>query len=181
MAACDNRDCLEASTISGKGDVRPIGHSYDYEEFFTPEHFNPSPELISVPAACSDHVKTELRSAFSTAWGDPTASSAHVRSAVERLLDQLRVPKTSPTKSGARKRLTLHARIELLSSRNAEASELLLAVKWIGNAGVHTAALTQIDLADAFDILEQALDLLFNPHPQRVKQLAKKINKRKGP
>jgi hypothetical protein len=95
-------------------------------------------------------------------------------------LDQLRIPKSALVK-GKKQRLTLHKRIELLSKRDPDASELLLAVKWIGNAGVHSGALTQLEVMDALDILESALESLFNSHNRRVKKLAKRINKRKGP
>jgi hypothetical protein len=180
LAVCDNTDCLEVATIKGKGGLQPIGQSYDYQEFYAPEHFDPSPLLIRIPEQCNSDVKSELKMAFAHAWGDPTSSSAHIRTAVERLLDQLRIQKSVAAK-GKRQRLTLHKRIDLLSARNPDASELLLAVKWIGNAGVHSAALTQQEVIDALDILESALDSLFNPHSNRVKVLAKRINKRKGP
>ena len=180
LAVCDNTNCMEAAAIKGKGELQCIGHSFDYQEFYTPEYFDPSPLLINIPEGCHPAVQAELKLAFATAWGDPTASSAHIRTAVERLLDQLRIPKSTSIK-GKRKRLTLHNRIELLSKRNSEASEFLLAVKWIGNAGVHSGALTQQEVIDALDILESALDYLFNSHGKRVKKLAKRINKKRGP
>lgn len=181
VAVCDNTSCMEVATLAGRGGLQPIGHSYDYEEFYRPDYFNPSPPLIAVPSSCSDGVKDELKLAFANAWGDPTAASAHVRTGVERLLDQLRVPKTAKPTKGQRRRLTLHQRIDLLAKKHPEAAELLLAVKWIGNAGVHTGALTQHEVADAMDILETALDSLFNTHTRRVKRLAKTINKRRSP
>ena len=180
IAVCDNTNCMEAATIKGKGGLQPIGHSFDYEEFYTPEHFEPSPLLIHIPNECDSRVCDELRMAFATAWGDATASSGHIRTAVERLLDQLRISKTAQVK-GKRQRFSLHKRIELLAARDSEASELLLAVKWIGNAGVHSGALTQKEVMDALDIMESALHSLFNAHAKRVKKMAKSINKRKGP
>ncbi len=180
LAVCDNTDCLEVATIKGRGGLQPIGQSYDYQEFYTPEYFDPSPALIIVPEQCKSEVRSELKMAFAHAWGDPTSSSAHIRTATERLLDQLRIQK-SVTAKGKRQRLTLQRRIELLSVKNPEASELLLAVKWIGNAGVHSGALTQQEVIDALDLLEGALSSLFDPHANRVKVLAKRINKRRGP
>lgn len=180
LAICGNADCLEVATLSGSGGVRVISRSYDYEEFYTPEHFTPSPLLINIPAACSSEVKAELKMAFATAWGDAAAASSHIRTAVERLLDQLRVPKLSRAGKG-RRRLTLHNRIALLAGRDPDVSELLLAVKWIGNAGVHSGALSKQEVMDALDILESALDSLFNKHSRRVRQLAKKINMRRRP
>ncbi len=181
VAVCDNVNCKEAASIAGAGSVQVVNRSYDYDNFYTPEYFNPSPSLIAVPDRCSDELKAELKLAFATAWGDPLSASAHIRASVERLLDQLRIIKTSKKPNGKRQRLSLHKRIEALGKKSSEATELLLAVKWIGNAGVHTGALTQNEVADALDILERALDLLFNSHSKRVRRLAKKINKRKAP
>ena len=181
VAICDNLNCKEVASIAGAGNVQIVSRNYDYDNFYTPEYFNPSPSLIAVPDQCSDDLQAELKLAFATAWGDPLAASAHIRASVERLLDQLRINKTSKKPTGTRQRLSLHKRIEALGKKNPEASELLLAVKWIGNAGVHTGALTQDEVADAFDILETALDILFNSHSKRVRRLAKKINKRKAP
>ncbi|GHA76608.1 DUF4145 domain-containing protein [Cognatilysobacter bugurensis] len=180
MAQCDNLSCMEVATLKGTGGLQPIGRSFDYEEFYTPEHFDPSPLLIGVPKKCSEDVCSELHLAFASAWGDAAAASAHIRTAVERLLDQLRVPKSAVAK-GKRQRHTLHRRIELLAKQHPEAGDLLLAVKWIGNAGVHSGALTKAEVMDALDILESALTLLFNDHHKKVRKLAKRINSRRGP
>lgn len=180
LAVCDNKDCLEVAAITGTGGAQYVGGGYDSEQYYSPLHFDPSPLLIQIPERCGNEVKSELRLAFAHAWGDAASSSAHIRTAVERLLDQLSILKTRIVK-GKRKWLTLHERIEILSRSNSTAGELLLAVKWIGNAGVHSSALSQDEVVDALDILESALQSIFDSDGRRVRGLAKKINKRKRP
>lgn len=180
MAICCNKGCKEAAAIFGESNFYHVDDSEKYYEFFSPKHFSPSPPLIKIPDNCSESVTTHIKLSFSNAWGNPTASSAHIRNAVERLLDQLRIKKTNLSKNGKRQKLTLHARIEKLSAYDPDASELLLAVKWLGNAGIHTGAISVDEVFDALEILEKALHMLLSEESKRIKSLAKKINRRKG-
>jgi Domain of unknown function (DUF4145) len=82
-----------------------------------------------------------------------------------------------------RSKLTLHDRIVAFRATNLDAADLLLAVKWLGNAGSHAdmAGISRHDVLDGMEITEHVLHLLFDKSGQAVTKLAKSINKRKGP
>lgn len=153
----------------------------DYIEFFYPHYVNPSPPLITLFKDYPESVVAELKKAFISSWNDFPSAGNHIRSAVERLLDYLKEPKTKLGKSGKRERLPLHTRIDSLATRDKELSDALLAVKWLGNAGSHSDDLLREDIFDALDIIDLNLDDLFIRHRARVKKLVTAINKNKGP
>lgn len=68
-------------------------------------------------------------------------------------------------------------------SKYKEAGHYFTAIKWIGNVGSHAAddKLKREDLLEAFEMLEKALDILYNPSSSILKKRAMKIIKRKGP
>jgi hypothetical protein len=185
LLICNNERCKETVSVAGLGQVEMIQTSfdgdYDYVEFFYPQHVSPSPPLITLSKEYPETVVAELKKAFVSSWNDFPSTGNHIRSAVERLLDFLKEPKTKLGKLGKRERLSLHTRIGSLASRDKELSDALLAVKWLGNAGSHSDELSREDIFDALDIIDLNLDDLFVRHRARVKKLVTKINRKKGP
>lgn len=182
---CNNGNCQEPVSVAGRGRVKGVQTSedgdYEYVDFFYPEYVSPSPPIIPVPEASPESVADELHKAFIASWGDYPAAANHVRSAVERLLDFLKEPKTRLNAKGKREQLKLHDRIIGLASRDKDLSDSLLAVKWLGNIGSHSDEISRDDVFDAFDILELIFDDLFVKHRERVKKLITAINIKKGP
>ena len=185
LATCDNPLCGEVATIVGKGewaeDYDSYAHELNYYSRFQVTHFDPSPPLIVIPLACPDAAKKEIRKAFVLAWGDPPSAANHLRTAVERVLDGLKVLKTQKASNGSRHRLQLHYRIERIKTRHPEAHAALMAIKWLGNAGSHASDLTQEQLLVAFDIFERALRHLFAAEDKEIRKAISKINANKGP
>jgi hypothetical protein len=185
LLVCNNERCQEPASVVGHGRVEMVQTSYngdvDYVEFFYPQYIAPSPPLIAVSKEYPEPVVSELQKAFIASWNDFPSAGNHIRSAVERLLDFLKEPKTKLGKLGKRERLTLHARIVSVAIRDKELSESLLAVKWLGNVGSHSDELSRDDIFDALDIIDLILDDLFVRHRARVKKLITAINKNKGP
>ena len=182
---CENTDCGEASTVAGIGEVDEhpddrMEH-LEYEDVFYPTYFKPSPRLIVIPNKCPADVRLELEAAFVGSWGEFASSANRVRVAVERLLDALRVPKTSKAKNGKRNPLVLHKRIESLPNRHDSIRTSLLAIKWIGNHGAHETEISRDAVFDALDIFESVLIALYSDNPRRIQRLVAIVNKRKGP
>ena len=182
---CENTDCREVSAIAGRGEVDEhpddrMEH-LEYEDVFYPTYFKPSPRLIVIPNRCPAEVRTELEAAFVGSWGEFASSANRVRVAVELLLDALRIPKTSKTKTGKRSPLVLHKRIESLPNRHDEIRTSLLAIKWIGNHGAHDPEISRDAVFDALDIFESVLIALYSDNPRRIRRLVAAVNKRKGP
>jgi len=112
-------------------------------------------------------------------FADYGASANHIRIALERILDHLKVKKFE-LKRGKRVFISLHKRILLLPSKYNDVSDLLFAIKWLGNTGSHSHKITIDDVMDAYEILEVVLNEIIENKTKKIKKMAKKINKRKG-
>jgi hypothetical protein len=172
---CARSNCGEYVLVSGYLGNKQVEGFETFVPEFRPLHVQPSPELFDLPPACPVKIADELRRAFSLFWLDAPAAANSVRSAVERLLDHLRVPKTAPGSN--KRRLSLHSRIERYRKGNPELGEALMAVKWIGNEGSHRGELDRPDLIVAFEMLSYVLDTTFDDRATRVAKMAGRINR----
>ena len=183
-AQCDNEACKEFATIAGIGEVEEYGdwatQEIHYIEKFRPTYFSPSPKIIFVPKNCPGGIASELEKAFTASWEDYSSSGNHLRSAVERLLDDLKI-KATVIRKGKRTRLSLHDRIVQLQANLPEIYDFLLAIKWMGNAGSHADNLSREQLFDAFDVFEEVLRVIYAKHPNAIRKIVKAVNLRKGP
>ena len=183
-AECDNDACKEFATIAGVGRVEEYGdwetQKIEYFEKFQPKYFSPSPRLITIPKSCPSEIIVELDKAFTNSWEDYSSSGNHLRSAVERLLDDLKI-KASVVKRNKRTRLSLHDRIVQLQTTLPEIHDFLLAIKWMGNAGSHADNLSRDQLFDAFDVFEEVLRIIYAKHPNAVRKIVKAVNLKRGP
>ena len=176
-------ECEDPTMVTGTWRVEEFWDEDTPSELisrYTIEAVQPAPALIAIPAATPESVREELDRAYALFWTDLDASGNRIRSALERVLDEQRIPK-APSKQNRKDRLTLHSRIERLKVKNAEAAELMMAVKWIGNAASHTRALAREDVMDGLDLLEHVLRLLYSSEESAARKLAKAINRTKKP
>jgi hypothetical protein len=80
--------------------------------------------------------------------------------------------------------MTAHQRIihyQRMNAANGPVAELMLAVKWLGNAGSHTGGVNAKGIFDGFDLLEQVHYMIYPPKIPDFTALAKRINVAKGP
>jgi hypothetical protein len=170
LLECKNHLCREVVAIAGHGygyyeqmvyydeDSGDPESDMIYIEKFYPDYMNPSPMLIVIPAKCPDDLREELHKAFIASWGDTYAALNHIRSSIEKLLNNLEIGKIKIDNEGKQSRLRLHDRIVSLGNHNKHISDSLLAVKWLGNAGSHADKISLDDIYDALDIVEMVLD-----------------------
>jgi hypothetical protein len=156
------------------------GEEGNYEKYFRPRYFTESPLLVDIPEATPDAVVTELLASFQLFWCDPLACTNRIRSAVEKLLTDQKVPQITGTK-GKRNFLTLHSRIEKYRKSRSDIADALMAVKWIGNAGSHSSSVTIEDALDGYELVDWVLDSLYAKRHRRAASLTKAINRRKAP
>jgi hypothetical protein len=188
LLTCSNNVCKEHVSFSGEGKVEGMAYYEEaYEQYvedhsnvFTPHVFDPPLNLFIVPHRCPVEVRKEIISAFGLFWNDISACANRVRLVVEMLMTEHGV-KRFVNKNGKRTALTLHNRLELYKKVQPEVADHLLAIKWIGNSGSHTGKIEKGDIIDAFELLEYSLNKLFDDTEKRVSNLAKKINRAKGP
>jgi hypothetical protein len=172
------------------GTARPVLFEYEDEEHgwvqdaderFDPKFFQPSLVLMDIPEECPLPAAEHLHASFSSFFSDPGASLNSVRAAVEAVLTDLGIKRFNV--SGKKRRpLSLHQRILLLPAKYKEQADLLLAVKWLGNAGSHDSDTPERhDVSLAYDLLEHILSDIYIQKAKKLKSLAKKVNKKKGP
>jgi hypothetical protein len=61
--------------------------------------------------------------------------------------------------------------------------DLVLAIKWLGNAASHDgkSEVTVDDVMDSYELMEHILSEVYAPKLSKLKKLAKKVNRKKGP
>lgn len=97
-------------------------------------------------------------------------------------MDDQGVVRTTINKNRKRVPISLHHRIEIFGKKNPEVAKAMLALKFIGNPSSHSGKeVTNSDLLDAYEILENALPTLYDDKGKRIGKLIKDINKRKKP
>lgn len=188
LLRCGNdacKECVANSGIGGVGIDYEIGEDgqpeQTWEDFFTPKYFEPPLHLINIPEKCPESVANPLNESFRLFFCSPSAASNNVRIALEALLTELGVKRFN-VKNGKRIFLNLHSRISLLPSKYSELGDLLLAIKWLGNAGSHANSQVSIDdVMDAYELVDHVLQELYTQKAKKAKALAKQINKKKGP
>jgi hypothetical protein len=175
--------CLEKVAICGSGEKEQQYDNYEeewrYHDSFQPTFFHPTVRLIFIAnrEAVPSDVLSALDKACALFWADYDSCANRIRTTVEYILDDLRVP---------RKHLTLHARIALLdSATQGDIKTILEAVKWIGNAGTHKSGeLSREAVIEGFMMLEHCLSVLYPKLPFNTIGLltrAREINEAKGP
>jgi len=178
--------CYESCAVAGNYNVDQApdeNDEYHEYEYGRPKCITPPPPLIAIPPKCPKAIKQEVVAAFSAYWSDYASSLNHIRQALELLLSDLGIPRTTISSSNKSVDLTLHSRIDKLKSRKpklAEVCDRMFAVKHLGNAGSHPAELKADDVFDGFDILETVLHDTYSTHASTLAKMVKEINKRKG-
>lgn len=185
---CTNSACKDTVSSSGTGSVTSID-CYDqngepqleFYDYFTPNYFIPHLHIFEPPDNTPDYVSEEINKSFELFFCDPASSASHIRIALEHLLTHLKI-KRYERRSGRLSFVPLHSRIESLPTKFDNVKELFLAIKWLGNAGSHSNKKISLDdVLDAYELMNLLLIELFSNNRTKIKSLAKKINRRKGP
>ncbi|CAJ8191697.1 Uncharacterised protein [Burkholderia pseudomallei] len=185
---CNNEHCKEFVSCAGKCNVAvadvlddEYGWVQEQQESFKPLYFSPPLVLMDIPKGCPQTVQKHLQESFALAYADAGAALNCARAAIEAMLNDLGV-KRFKIQNGKRRIISLHQRIENLPDKYDEQKQLLLAVKWLGNAGSHNGAEPDAnDLRNAYDLLESVLAEIYEQRTKKLKAVAKKVNKKKGP
>lgn len=181
-------DCRNQVIMTGSGynENYMYGSGVYYDPgriLYVPSFFNPAIYLFQIPQKCPGPVKKEIERSFSLFWDDVHSCVNKLRLAVELLMDAHKIHKTAVSRKPGkpRSRLTLHKRIELFKKKNQKVGEILEAIKWIGNKGSHADKQLLVNEAmDAYELLEHALNELYQPKSDVFYDLARLINKKKG-
>jgi hypothetical protein len=188
LLRCSNETCREVVSNSGTGSVDTKNYrnhlgdwEVEYVDLFQPKFFEPHLILMDIPKQCSKSIINALNESFKLFFAAPSAAANSVRIAIEELLTELKVERVKIAGNGQETFINLHQRIESLPAMHASLKEMLLAIKWIGNASSHTSnMITHDDVLTAYDFMEHVLEEIYQPKSE-LKLLAKMINEKKGP
>jgi Domain of unknown function (DUF4145) len=180
--------CGETCAVSGSFNTFE-DFPVDGNQFFErckPTSIHPPPPMIHIPEECPSAVRAEVVAAFSLYWRDLAASLNRIRNALELVLDDLKISKSTVDKVKRKKyRINLHQRIERLRKKRPALKEIcdrMMAVKHLGNAGSHPGVKVRADdVFDGFDILERVLQDMYSAHAGVLARTVKQINQRRGP
>ncbi|AEF90867.1 hypothetical protein DelCs14_3880 [Delftia sp. Cs1-4] len=187
MLQCNQEDCGDMVACGGSGGYEVLNIPQEYGgvdteevEYFIPHFFYPALGLMDIPVECPESVSKHLKQSFLLAFSDPGASLNSIRSAIEALMSDLGVLKYR--EDDQKRPISLHARIESMPETFVKQKELLLALKWLGNAGSHEGGATKAqDMWYAFDVIEHVLSAVYDQKIQRLLTIARRVNRQKGP
>jgi len=185
---CTNDNCKEVVASAGTGSVDwSVGEDEHgnpeqvYEDYFSPKHFEPALKIITIPEECPEEVAEPIDESFGLVFSSPSSAANSIRVAVEQLLTDLKVKRFNMA-NGKRRFISLHQRIKLVPQKHEEIRDLILAIKWLGNAGSHSrSAISFDDVMDAYEFLDHILQEVYVQKAKKLKAKAKVVNKKKGP
>lgn len=188
LFSCNRRECREVVAAFGEAtmtDWDPEAGVLGWEQRVL--GFHPAPRMIALPEETPDVLAKAIDRIAPLYWSDPVAAGNRIRSAVEILLDHMGVRKTqlsarviASTGRRRRRKLSLHERIVELEARDRETAEHLLAIKWLGNDASHGAPLTQEDVLDGLELLEEVLEGTFGDRRGRIQRVKRELIRRRG-
>jgi Domain of unknown function (DUF4145) len=186
---CSDQKCGEIVNIIGGSKyeefhfTEPDGaDETSWDPVFFPAFSFPAILPVKIHGECPPQIIQEIKSASALIWADRPGALNKIRRCVEALLDFDRIKKTTINAHRKRVSINLHDRIVLLRKVKADYSEILLALKWLGNAGSHVGKVetTIPDLIEAFEILEHAIRVRFDNSHSEILKKAKRINSKRA-
>ncbi|WP_456695518.1 DUF4145 domain-containing protein [Aeromicrobium sp. P5_D10] len=150
-----------------------------YASYFTFQNFSPPLALMRLPNSTPSQVQDGVDRAAAVLFVDPGLAATALRLVVEQFLTTQGIP----DRRQAGGYINADERIktwQAAASDRSRVAGLLLAVKWIGNAGTHSlSTLTITEVLDGVEFLNEAFHALFvGPD---IDARARAINEAKGP
>ncbi|GEM_PF-687306 len=182
---CNNSKCREKVAVIGKsGNQVRFGNGQRLiRKFFIPFNFFPTLNIFPLSDQCPENISKQIKKSFSHFFNDQSAAANSLRIALEYLLNDLNIDKSTVNKKGKKVELSLHSRIQIFGKQNPELQPFLIAAKWIGNAGSHVGEIDKNGLLDGYELLYHCIDELYEKS-ERMKNLsakAKEINDTRKP
>jgi hypothetical protein len=187
LLECDNIHCKEVVAVAGNTvTVFEVSgeENTEWVEYLEPRIMTPPPPIIEIPDNVPLPVTREIRLSFELYWMDYRVCASRMRTSLERLMDHFGVARFQvvrdpkhPIKPGKRRLLDLAKRIDKLSHKvgKSEFSEILHALRVVGNLGTHGTALKQTTILDAYELYEIALERLFDEKSKIAKAIIRRL------
>jgi hypothetical protein len=186
LLQCHNSKCNQIYTMVGEvrmeideeaDEINKTTEHNIYREY-SPININPPLNIFDIPFETPYEVKNEIITAFKLFWIDKPSCGNQIRKVIEAIMDDKRIRKYSPTDK--KNILSLHQRIQFFKEKKNDIVDNLLAIKWIGNSGSHLGNLETEEILDVFELLENAINQLYNSDKDRLQNIQKQILKKHG-
>lgn len=172
---CDRFSLHLQCTTDACGEIVVMAGRTVYEEFYdetengwnqwgesllVPKTVYPAPPMFRIPPNTPDEVAGQLGLAFQLYWTDLSSCLGRVRTSVELLLDDLKIPTQKVSqKTGKTVPMNLSDRIDAYKAQTGDqdASDSFDALRLVGNLGTHETKVSAEALFDAMDVYEDVL------------------------
>lgn len=179
---CNIGTCKEAVIFSGVVDMKMYAGEDDWEflDELRPRAVFPAPPIIKVDDGTPDSVIILIKQSFSLFWTDLAACGNRLRTSVETVLDELKIPRQGTSNKGKSYDLNISQRIDEFKKINPNQAPTLDALRVVGNVGSHDRELARETVLDAYQIYEDALAEIFGGRTARIDEIRKKILASRG-
>lgn len=187
ILVCKNSNCKNVLSIIGNV-LKDIHNGYqlpngeyveEYLSVYYPKYFFPPLKIIEISQKVPKEVAQQLNLSFSHFYNDLSSCANRIRNSIELILDDLKAPKKyRDSKTNKLKAFrTLHHRIENYEkkTKNKKITNLLFAIKIIGNEGSHIGNIALEDILDAYEFLESILDFVYDKKEKNIHIKASEI------
>ncbi|GAA3658965.1 DUF4145 domain-containing protein [Nocardioides ginsengisoli] len=186
--ACENPECEQPAVATGTYEVdyakkRPHDEYTEsgppYSAFYSVKQVYPPLVLMRLPETTPEPIQEGVERAAAVLFTDPGLAATALRLVVEQFLTSEGIAATRPTGGF----ISADDRIKTWkkgATGRDRVADLLLAVKWIGNAGTHSlSTLTVSEVLKGVEILDEAFHAQFiGPD---IDARAKAVNDARGP
>lgn len=127
---------------------------------FEPKLFLPPLPIFSMKfnSGIPQEITDSMNKSFELFWCDLGSCINKIRTTIELILNNLNIKEKSPNG----KDISLHNRIELIDPCFDDVKKILLAIKWIGNAGSHELnGVSREDVLLGFEFINFCINILY--------------------
>ncbi len=168
LLRCSRKACMEPVAITGKGwverEVDDESGTLNYVNLFRATTFHPPLPVFIPPADCPDNVRRQLKEISALLAAHPSAAINTMRTMLEMLLDEFKVPREVARAGRDPLVLTLHRRIENYPSLLGDYGAAFMAIKWLGNKGSHNdRRIRQSHIEGACIVLDDMIQQIYRP------------------
>lgn len=187
---CKNNSCKELVSVNGEclKDIHSAEELYSgelvekYFSVYNPKYFYPNLKTFNIGSEVPVEISEQVNLSFSHFFNDLASCGNRIRNSIELILNDLNAPKKAKNKKGKIYKFTnLHQRIEHFTKSQKRLGQLLLAIKIIGNEGSHIGDIKIDDILDAYEILEEIVEIVYIKKRNKITTIAKEIVEKNKP
>jgi hypothetical protein len=177
---CGIPKCGERISFSGETRVEQVedeDEGWIWESVLYPRAVYPGPPIFVLPNDLPSEIEDQIKLAFQLYWTDLDSCSSRLRTSVERVLDDFKIPRRRKSKKGKLYWMSLQERIRAfeLKVKDNDLADTFNALRMVGNLGTHEGGVSRDALLDACHIYEDALSNIYSKTKTKLAKIRKKL------